>query len=114
MSVAKEIIDGLTEFSEVLKGGENVSSKLTVRRVKLNLKLTEYNPSLVREVRELLNVSQAVFAEFIGASPSTVQAWEQCGNPVARSSARLMDEIRRNPEYWRQRLLESAESDVPA
>ncbi len=112
MSVQDDILHGLTEFRDVLKNGELISKKLTVRKVKLNLKPTDYDSELVKVTRNLLNVSQAVFAEFIGVSVSTVQAWEREENNVSRSSARLMDEIRVNPDYWRKRLLDSAEQEV--
>ena len=58
------------------------------------------------ETRKLLRASQSAFANFIGANVKTVQAWEQGGNPVSGVSARFLDEIRHNPDYWRQRFKE--------
>lgn len=107
-SVSKQIIEGLEELRDALSSGEKISQKLTCRNVSLKLRPTPYDPELVRETRMRLNVSQAVFAEFIGVSLNTVRAWEQGDNPVTGAPARLMDEIRENPEYWRNRVLQMA------
>jgi DNA-binding transcriptional regulator YiaG len=112
MSVSRDILEGLQEFRDAMEGNETAKKKLTCRKVKLNLKPTPYDPELVKVTRSVLNVSQAVFAEFIGVSVNCVQAWEQGENPVTGTPARLMDEIRLHPEYWRRRILESAEQQV--
>jgi len=109
-SVSRDILDGLTEFRDALSSGKPVSDKLTCRKVKLNLKPTPYDPELVKVTRATLNVSQSVFAEFIGVSLNTLRAWEQGDNPVTGAAARLMDEIRQQPDYWRRRVLELAET----
>jgi DNA-binding transcriptional regulator YiaG len=70
----------------------------------------EYGPEKIRQTRELLDCSQVVFGRLLGVSTQTVRSWEQGRNlphPVAR---RLMDEIRRNPDYWRGRLRELVEA----
>ena len=109
MSFADDILDGLNEFKAAVDGDRAAAKRLTWRKVKLNLKPTEYAPELVRETRQLLGTSQSVFAEFLGVSVQAVQAWEQGVNPVGRAPARLMDEIRHDPDYWRARLLEMAD-----
>jgi putative transcriptional regulator len=47
-----------------------------------------YPPYLIREVRQKLSVSQAIFAQMLGVSASTVRAWEQgkreCEGPASR------------------------------
>jgi DNA-binding transcriptional regulator YiaG len=103
-SISRDILDGLQDLRDVLQKGERVSDKLTVRKVKLKLKPTRYTPKRVQTTRRVLNVSQAVFAEFLGVSISCVRAWEQGDNPVSGAAARLMDEIRQDPEYWRRRV----------
>lgn len=108
MSFADDILHGLNEFNDALNGDARAKQRLTFRKVKLNLQPTAYDPELVRTTRRLLGASQGVFAEFLGVSVQTVQAWEQGINPVSRAPARLMDEIRHNPDYWRSRLQELA------
>ena len=66
-----------------------------------------YHPRLVRETRDLLAASQAVFARFLGVSVQTVRAWEQGVNTPSTLASRFLDEIRHDPAYWRTRLRET-------
>lgn len=106
-SIGKEIIEGLQEFAEVLEKDEVVSEKFTCRRVVVDLDPTEYDPADVLATRRLLRASQPVFARFLGVSPKTVRGWEQGATTPSDMACRFMDEIQRNPEYWRTRLRES-------
>lgn len=108
MSFAGDILHGLKEFNDAMNGDKRAQKRLTFRKVKLNLQPTTYDPELVRATRAQLGTSQRVFAEFLGVSVQTVRAWEQGINPVSPASARLLDEIRHDPEYWRARLRELA------
>jgi putative transcriptional regulator len=62
----------------------------------------------VKKARVTLCASQAIFAQFIGVSTSTVQDWEQGAKTPRGSACRMMDEILRNPDYWISRLKELA------
>lgn len=105
-SVGGKIIEGLNEFTEVLEGNERIAEKFTCRKVMLDLLPVPYNPRTVKAIRKLLGVSQGVFAQFLGVSVKTVRAWEM-GKTPGDMACRFMDEIQRNPEYWRKRLRES-------
>ena len=53
-------------------------------------------PDDVRKTRKELGVSQPVFADFLGTSPSTVRSWEQgqkVPSPMARRLLGLMEPI---------------------
>ncbi len=79
-SVGKEVVGRLKRFAEkiqTLEGLGDLPDVLTVRKVKLDLKPRAFNASEIKVVREDLRVSQAVFADFLGVSASTVQDWEQ-------------------------------------
>jgi putative transcriptional regulator len=102
-SVESEILEALGEFTDALKKGE-VTRLLTCRQVKLDLKPAVYGPELVKKTRRLLKVSQALFARFLGVSPKTVRSWEQGINTPSPMACRFMDEIRRAPDYWIERL----------
>lgn len=104
--LGKKIIAGLQEFSAALKSGKPIAEQLTCRKVELNLVPQTYSPELVRETRELLGVSQPIFAKFLGVSASTVQKWERGEDAPQTIACRFMDEIRNDPEHWRERLLE--------
>lgn len=104
--IGREMIEGMQELTEALENGDGVSDQFTVRSITLDLEPNDYTASMVQETRALLNVSQAVFAKFLGVSTKTVSSWEQGANPVNGAATRLMDEIRFDPDHWRSRLLE--------
>jgi putative transcriptional regulator len=106
-SVGKQIIEGLQAFAEALEKDDVISEKFTCRQVTIDLRLVPYKPDAVKATRELLRVSQGLFAQFLGVSVKTVRAWEQGRIEPSDMACRFMDEIQRNPDYWRKRLRES-------
>jgi len=105
--LGRRLIRGLTDIRDTLKKGQKLSEKFTVRTVVLDLEPTEYDADAIRKIRERLGVSQALFAQVLGASVDTVASWEQGvrePNPMAR---RLLEEISRNHEHWRKILRDS-------
>jgi len=109
--IADRIMSRLKNFSEALEQGENISEKFTCHTIKLNLEPETYSAELVKKTRKLLGASQAIFAQFLGASVSAVQDWEQGRKSPNSMACRFMDEIRNNPEYWLTRLKESCETE---
>ncbi len=107
-SVAGRIVSRLTAFTKALESDVAVSEKFTVRTIRLNLKPTAYNPAAVRKTRDLLKLSQPLFAKFLGVSVQTVRAWEQGDNIPSVMAARFLDEINRDPAYWQRRLQSAA------
>ena len=106
-TVGERLVAGLTRFAEDLKSDKNsIRHKYTCHRVKLHLQPTVYSPETVKQTRDMLDVSQAIFAEFLGVSVKTVQAWEQGINQPLSAICRFMDEIRHNPEYWQERIVD--------
>jgi putative transcriptional regulator len=106
-SVGTRIIDGLTEFAEGLESGEPLENQLTGHKLAIDLTPRRYTAHDVRATRRLLRASQSLFARFVGVALGTVQAWEQGRNVPSGSAARLLDEIRLNPEFWKTRLASS-------
>jgi putative transcriptional regulator len=106
-SVGARIIEGLQELVTVLEKGEPLDEHFTCRHVRLDLEATHYSSRLVKETRNLLGASQAIFARFLGVSAKTVRAWEQGVNTPNGMACRFMDEIRRNPKHWLARLREA-------
>jgi putative transcriptional regulator len=103
-SLGQEIIASLNEFKTALGRGERISQRFTVRKVVLDLEPMAYRPDDVRKIRNSLGASQAIFAKFLGVSVQTVRAWEQGEKSPRDVACRFMDEIRRDPAYWRKRL----------
>jgi putative transcriptional regulator len=103
-NIGKEIIAGLSEFVEAGERGLKLEEKFNVRKVQLKSRASRYTSNRVKKVRNQLNASQAVFAQFLGVAPATVRAWE-CGNNVPSGlAARFLDEIQENPDFFRARM----------
>lgn len=106
-SVGTRILEGLRELTEALESGEQITERLTCRTVMLDLVPVPYGPEQVKATRRLLRASQGIFAQFLGVSAKSVRSWEQGINTPSNMACRFMDEIQRNPDFWRERLLES-------
>ncbi len=103
-SVGSRIIERLGGFRDALKSGQQIGERYTCRKVVLDLEPTPYGPQQVKHIRKLLNASQALFAKFLGVSASTVRAWEHGTNVPSAMACRFLDEIRRDPQHWIERL----------
>ncbi|MDZ4819334.1 MAG: helix-turn-helix domain-containing protein [Planctomycetota bacterium] len=102
----QELVDGLREFSQALrdiKSGKKLE-KLDGNLHDMAIKTRNYDPKLVKNTRDMLGVSQSLFAKFLGVSTSTVAAWEQGSNAPSDMACRFMDEIREEPAYWIARI----------
>ncbi len=107
-SVGGKIVQRLRRFAEALETNDTIPQRFTCRTIKLNLEPKPYNPKRVKEAREALKASQAIFAQFLGVSVSAVRDWEQGAKSPRGVACRIMDEILRDPGYWRARLEELA------
>lgn len=112
-SVGEELTRRLKRFTddlETVKSTADLPKKYTVRRVKLKLESRPLSSKDVKAIREILNASQAIFAQFIGVSVGTVRDWEQGKSSPNGAAQRLMSEISRDPEYWLNAFAEVADS----
>ena len=98
--VSSRIVAGLIQFTEALESGE----KITRHTITLNLEPGSYAPQKIKKTRKLLNLSQPLFAKFLGVAVQTVRAWEQGDNVPSDLACRFLDEINFNPSYWQERL----------
>jgi len=55
-------------------------------------------PSEIRDIRENLHASQAVFAHFLCVSPKAVQSWEQGVRRPQSTALRLLTIAKKNPQ----------------
>jgi putative transcriptional regulator len=104
--IGQEIIDGLGAFAQALKKGDDITARFTCRKVVLDIAPSDYPPKRVRRVRAALGLSQRLFAQFLGVSVASVQAWEQGVKVPAKMACRFMDEILRDPAQWQKRVRE--------
>ncbi len=114
-SLGAEIVEGLTQLHAAMQSGKNVEEAFTVRKVKLDLKPQEYDANSVRITRARVGVSQALFAQLLGASVDLVQSWEQGIRKPSTMACRLLDEMNLDPARWRNRLKDAMrEADTDA
>lgn len=108
-TVAEEMLEALQAFASDLKDSpaKDVKAKYRHRAVKVDFRPRDYDPQSVKQLRLSLGCSQRVFADFIGVSAGTLRNWEQGIRPTSGVAARLFDEIRINPGYWKIRLQQS-------
>lgn len=100
-----KIVAALEEATAMMRAGE----PMTARTYAADFTPPDYGPNDVRRVRALLEMSQVVFARFLGVDPNTVRSWEQgtrSPSPIAR---RFLGEIESDPTYWRRRIAERAQ-----
>ena len=81
-------------------------AKMTARRVGV-VPPPEFGDREIQRVREQLGVSQAVFADLLGASPSTVRAWERGARQPSEMARRLLELADREPGAFEPVLVRS-------
>jgi putative transcriptional regulator len=99
------IAEALDQFADDLESGAPIEPKYTVRKVRVIPEPSPYSRARVRAIRELIGVSQEVFAQLLAVSPMTIRSWEQGlrqPSPIAR---RFLDEIEMSPGHFRGRIL---------
>ena len=112
-SFGQELVSRLERFTEKLdeaKSQKDLGNLVTVRKVKLNLQPQPYTSAEIKEIRkDQLQLSQAVFAQFLGVSVGTYRDWEQGRSDVIGPVCRILDEIRRDLSGWSARIRELGE-----
>ena len=110
-AIAKEMLRGLRQFTRDLRqlSPDDAKAKYNHRTVTVDVRPRAYDAEDVVKLRRSMGCSQQVFADFIGVSVSTLRNWEQDIRPVSGVAARMFDEMRINPNYWKIRLAQSVE-----
>jgi DNA-binding transcriptional regulator YiaG len=110
-SAGAKIVAAFQEAIDTMRTGETLERQFTVRTYKVEFTPRDYGPDDARRVRDLLGMSQVLFARFLGVDANTVRSWEQGTRPPSPIARRFMDEIESDPEYWRRRIVERAMSN---
>lgn len=109
-SIGKLIIQGRREAVAHkrgrLQGTRVTQAKVTVRRVDI-VPPPEYGERDIQRVRERLGLSQTVFVNLLGASVSTVRAWERGARHPSDMARRLLELAERQPEVFEEDLVAS-------
>ena len=88
-----ELTQGIEEIKKHDKG------KITLREYKIEGQFTpSVTPKMIREVRDRLNLSRAVFAHQLCVSPRTLEKWEQGISKPNVQAATLILLVKKYPD----------------
>jgi putative transcriptional regulator len=97
-----ELVQGIEEINQHLAG------KITLKTYTVEpVKKPEMTPELIRDTREQLHLSRAVFAHELHISPRTLEKWEQGLTKPNEQAATLILLVRKYPDTL-QRLKQLA------
>lgn len=86
--VYESLMNGLQEAVDDARGRTSLARrKITVTPVK------QYSAEEVKQIRKSTEMSQRLFAEYLGVSAKTVEAWEAGTNHPSGPSSRLLSMI---------------------
>ena len=91
----KKLKTSLNEAIQYHKGKKNLrSQELLIPDPPQPMKAKD-----IVQMRASLKVSQSIFSEILNVSVKTVQAWEAGRRQPAQSALRLLEIIKKHPEY---------------
>lgn len=94
MSVFESLSKGLNEAIQI-KG-----NKLSARKNKLTVNsVKEFTNIEIKNIRENLKVTQIIFAQILGVSKKTVEAWEAGINNPNGSAKRIIGLLKEDPDF---------------
>ena len=93
---ADELIQALTDVRDHVTGRRKVTMRTT--EVALPKPVAKIRPEEVREIREKLKVSQAVFARLLNVPVVTESSWESGRRNPSGAALRLLQIARKVPE----------------
>jgi len=103
-----DIMTGLKQAEAYTKGDNKIA-----RGKKYKIKvINNYNDDKIKKIRSTLHLSQRAFAEVMGVSTKTIEAWERGINKPSGSSSRLLQIFEENPAALKEyHLVESSSID---
>lgn len=104
-NIGNEIIEGLEEAVEIMakrgrKSKEISKDTVTVKSVKI------HTPQNIKKFRTKLGMSTSIFANILGSTQKTVQAWESGSRKPAGSAMRLLTILEKHPDLVKDFLKE--------
>ena len=94
MSVFEEIKTGLNQAIEYEKGNLNAKSKtLSITPIEV------FTASEIKDIRKSAGLTQNLFAQFLGVSLKTVEAWESGRNQPSGAACRMLSITKKNPQF---------------
>lgn len=103
MTVFEEIKAGLEQAIEYERG--NLKARTTVISIE---PLAHYTAEDIKRIRMSTDLTQRMFASFMGVSVKTVEAWESGRNRPEGPACRILAMIEKNPQFPRMSGIISA------
>ena len=92
MSIYDEIKQGIEQAIEYEKGTVKArTTKLTIKPV------PHYNSTQIKIIRKDLGMTQNLFAQLVGVSPKTVEAWDSGRNTPDGPARRMLSILQSDP-----------------
>jgi putative transcriptional regulator len=93
----RDLFDELSEAIGEIQ--QHKAGKITLRQYEIKEPIRlEVTPEMIRETRERLNLSRAVFAHQLHVSPRTLEKWEQGRAKPNDQAATLILLVRKYPD----------------
>jgi putative transcriptional regulator len=105
--IADEIMAGMREIERMLDEGRTPAQVFTVKTVDIP-DPNVYRAKQIRDLRDSLGVSQAVFAHLLGVSVILVKSREHGARDPSPMARRLLDTIKADPSRWLATVREMA------
>ncbi|EHD19785.1 MULTISPECIES: helix-turn-helix domain-containing protein [Brenneria] len=91
-----ELVDGMKAWGEMNAGKKTLKSHRVAIRKRVSM-----TPDELKSVREKLNLSQAVFAQYLHTAETTYQNWEQGRAKPNPQAVLLIKMVEQNPDTLR-------------
>jgi putative transcriptional regulator len=105
--VADEIMAGMCELQRMMDEGKKPEEMFTVKTVVVP-DPARYRAKQIRNLRQSMGVSQAVFASLLGVSTILVKSWERDAREPGLMARRLLDTIKADPSQWLATIRQTA------
>ena len=92
--VFDSIVQGLSEAIEDAKSDDKKLNRRTVTIIPVK----KYEADEVKRIRKSVNMSQSLFANYIGVSVKTLEAWESGTNHPSGAASRLLNMMEMDKE----------------
>src|SRR3954452_19974491 len=89
----REMVEGLHAICDAVEAGVPLEKVATVRTCSIDVRLPEISPAQIRSIRDLLGLSQSLFASFLGVGMPTVRSWDQGHRAPSAIARRLLGAI---------------------
>ena len=94
MSLFEDIKEGLNEAIEYEKG--NLKANIRTLSIK---PLEEFSANEIKNIRHKTGMTQVLFANYLGVSLKTVEAWEAGRNHSNGAACRLLSITKKDPQF---------------